>query len=57
MQTRYFIELLLFLALAIVFQQSIGFYSEKNTIVFDAYDLYTEMLMTSKSAEEVQAQR
>ena len=53
MQTRYFIELLFFIILAIFFQYEIGQFAKKSDAVFVSYDALTELKLTGASIEDI----
>jgi hypothetical protein len=53
MQTRYFIELLFFVLLAIFFQYEIGQFAKKADTVFVAYEALIELKLSGALIEDI----
>jgi hypothetical protein len=53
MQTRYFIELLFFVVLAIFFQYEIGQFVKKSDTVFETYDALIELKLSGAKVEDI----
>ena len=53
MQTRYFIELLFFVTLAIFFQYEIGQFANKSNAASESFDALIELKLAGGSVEDI----